>query len=217
MHIKYYIAVHIWKDKWWLLRPSFISLLCIPDDLVDEEYMYLYNPGSFSADQEESKYFGLIYNVSILLSSHCRYYHLSSKHSLLYMIAFSSTPYMHIKYYIGVHIRKDKWWLSRPPVISLLCIPDDLVDDESLCSPGSFTALQQEQSKYFGLIYNVSISLSSHCRYYHLSSKHSLLYMIAFSSTPICISNITLLFTFEKTNGDYWDHLLSHCYASQMT
>ena len=72
-----YIAVHIWKNKWWLLRPLVISL-CISDDLVDEESLYAGSPGSFKAQQEESKYFFLIFNISILFSCHCgyMYYHL---------------------------------------------------------------------------------------------------------------------------------------------
>ena len=82
-----------------------------------------------------------------------------------------------------------------------LCIPDDDIDDESSYVPVFFTA-QQQQSKYFGLIFNVSILLSSHCRYYHLSTKQNLLYVITLSSTSISLSKITLLFKFEKTNGD---------------
>ena len=200
------------------MRPPVISL-CISDDLVDEVSLYAGSPGSLKAQQEESTYFGLIFNVSILLSSHCRYYHLSSKQSFLYIITFSSTPICISNIILlFIHIWKDKWWLLRPSFISFLCIPDDLVDEEYmyLCSPGSFRA-QQEESKYFGLTFNISILFLSHCRYYHLSIKYSLLYMIAFSSTPTCISNSILLFIFEKTNGDYRDHLLSRCYAFQMT
>ena len=46
-----------------------------------------------------------------------------------------------------------------------LCIPDDDIDDESSYVPVFFTA-QQQQSKYFGLIflYGISILLWSHLR-----------------------------------------------------
>ena len=138
MHIKYYIAVHIWKDKWWLLRPLVISLLCNSDDLVDEES----SPGSF-VQPEETKYFGLIFNISILFSCHCRYmyYHLiSSKQSLLYIITFSSTPtcISNIIFICCSHLKR-QMQLLRPPFISSLWISDDLV-------PASSTT-QQQQSK----------------------------------------------------------------------
>ena len=180
------LHVHIQKDKWWLLRPPFISSLWILDDPVDDQRLHV--SVTCNAQQGQSKY--LFWTLVFYFHLICMYYHLFTVRHYSFL-----DFYIHIEDYIAVHIQKDKWWLLRPPFISSLWISDDLVD-ESLCSRG-FTGVQQEESKYFGLIFNVSILLSSHCRYYHLSSKHSLLYMIAFSSTPICISNIILLFIFE--------------------
>ena len=71
------------------MKPPFISSLCIPDDLVDDESMCDSLAASLSAEQSQSKYFGLI--LSILLSSHYRYYHLSTKQNLLYIITFYFT------------------------------------------------------------------------------------------------------------------------------
>ena len=65
MHMKDYIAVHIWKDKWWLFRPPFVVSLCIPNDPMSEHTALL------SAQQQQSKYqVGLILCVGILLSFH---------------------------------------------------------------------------------------------------------------------------------------------------
>ena len=63
MHINDYIVVHIRKDKWRLLRPPFISSLCISDDLVDDEKLHVYAPALFTA-QQQSKYFHLILSLA---------------------------------------------------------------------------------------------------------------------------------------------------------
>ena len=115
---------------------------------------------------------------------------------------------------LHVHIQKDKWWLSKPRFISSLWILDDPVDDQRLHASVAFNA-QQAQSKY--LFWTLVFYFHLICMYYHLSTKQNLLYVITLSSTSISISTITLLFKFEKTNGDYWDHLLSHPYEFQMT
>ena len=65
-----------------IIETTCYLILMNSDDPVDAELLDL-SPGSFRAQQEESKYFGLIFNVSILFSFHYRYYHLSSKQSLL--------------------------------------------------------------------------------------------------------------------------------------
>ena len=83
--------------------------------------------------------------------------------------------------------------------ISSFCIPDDLVDDETVYAPASFTA-QQQKSKYFGLILSIGILLSSHLRVLPLiSSKQNLPYVITLSTlTCACVSKIIFLFIFKR-------------------
>ena len=90
--------------------------------------------------------------------------------------------------------------ITETTFISSLCIPDDLVDDETVYArPASFTA-QQQKSKHFGLILSIGILLSSHLQVLPLiSSKQNLLYVITLSTlTCACVSKIIFLFIFKR-------------------
>ena len=109
------LHVHIQKDKWWLLRPPFISSLWILDDPVDDQRLHV--SVTCNAQQGQSKY--LFWTLVFYFHLICMYYHLSTEQNLLYVITLSLTSISILKItllFIFKKINGDYWdhLLSHP-------------------------------------------------------------------------------------------------------